>query len=307
LVGLSVIFLGTSSAAPTESRGLPAVAIQKEGELVILDCGEGIQRQLLRLRLGLNRDTTILITHLHGDHVTGLLGLLQTMSLAQRTRPVTIVAPLDLLKWLKLTYETLHIGLTFEIRFVPAKVGTLFRSKNFTFRAARAEHSVDAFCYLVRELDRPGVFFPAKAIALGIPEGKLWSRLQKGRRVTLAGKSFSPAQVTGPTRPGRRIGYSGDTRPTKRLARFFAGCDLLIFDSTFARKDGERAIERKHSTASEAALMASQAGARRLVLTHFSARYRNVSALVKEARSVFANAMAARDGLKIEVDYPPAS
>ena len=304
MVKLSVTFLGTSSAAPTEKRGLPGIAIQREGALVILDCGEGIQRQLLKLRLGLNHDTTILITHLHGDHVTGLLGLLQTMSLAQRTKPVTIVAPEGLSKWLKLTYETLHIGLTFEIRFVPAKSGRVLRSRDFDFRATRADHSIEAFSYVVQEHDRPGVFFPQKARRLGIPEGKLWSRLQRGRAVKIGGRLFRPGEVMGPTRPGRRMGYSGDTRPSKRLTRFFLGCDLLVFDSTFASKDKHRAVERKHSTSPEAARVALEAHARRLVLTHFSARYRSVSALVREARTIFPGALAASDGLRLEVGYP---
>lgn len=304
MVKLSVTFLGTSSAAPTENRGLPGIAIQREGALVILDCGEGIQRQLLKLRLGLNHETTILITHLHGDHVTGLLGLLQTMSLAQRSRPVTIVAPEGLAKWLRLTYETLHIGLTFDIRFLPARPGRVLRTRDFDFRASRAEHSVVAFSYIVQEHDRPGIFFPQKARRLGIPEGKLWSRLQRGRPVKMGDKVFRPGDVMGPRRPGRRIGYSGDTRPSKRLARFFTGCDLLVFDSTFASKDEHRAVERKHSTAPEAARLALQAHAKRLVLTHFSARYRSVSALVREARTVFPNALAARDGLRLEVGYP---
>ena len=304
MVKLTVTFLGTSSAAPSRNRGLPAIAIQREGELILMDCGEGVQRQVLGLGLGLNKDTTILVTHLHGDHVTGLLGLLQTMSLAQRRKAVTIVAPSALLHWLQLTSELLHIGLTFPIRFVPAKNGTVLRTQNFTVRATNAEHSIEAFCYLVEEKDRPGVFFPEKARKLGVPEGRQWSRLQKGRAVTVDGRTVKPMQVMGPSRRGRAIGYSGDTRPSRRLSRFFRGVDLLVFDSTFARKDADKALERKHSTSAEAAEVAKNAHVKRLVLTHFSARYRSVSALVREARSVFPATTAAADGLRIEVGYP---
>jgi len=299
-----VTFLGTSSAAPSRSRGLPAIAVQRESDLIIMDCGEGIQRQLLGLGLGLNRDTLILITHLHGDHVTGLLGLLQTMSLAQRKKELTVVAPPALLEWLEHTSHLLHIGLTFGIRFVPARSGTVITNSRFDVRAARAEHSVEAFCYLVRERARPGIFFPERARKLGIPEGKLWSRLQKGGRVKLEGRVIEPRQVMGPSRPGRAIGYSGDTRPSKRLARFFRGADLLIFDSTFANKDSAKALERKHCTSSEAARVAKEAGVKKLVLTHFSARYKSVSVLVREARSVFPSTIAAADGLRLDVDYP---
>ncbi len=304
MVKLTVTFLGTSSAAPTKERGLPAIAIQREGDVILMDCGEGIQRQVINLGLGLNRETTILITHLHGDHVTGLLGLLQTMSMAQRTRPLTIVAPSALSKWLEVTSQLLHVGLTFPVRFVRARNGVVLRLKEFIVKGTRASHTVESFSYVVEERTRPGVFYPRKARQLGVPEGRLWSRLQKGRRVKVGRREIDPRKVTGPPRPGRRIGYSGDTRPTAGLTRFFRGCDLLIFDSTFQGKDRQKAVERKHSTSLEAATLASKARVRRLVLTHFSARYTSVSGLVKEARSVFRNTVAAQDGMKVELDYP---
>ena len=297
-------FLGTSAAAPTANRGLPAVALRREGEVVLMDCGEGVQRRVLSESLGLGSDMTILITHLHGDHVTGLLGLLQTMSLAQRRKPLNVVGPEKLLKWLEVTAELLHIGLTFPIRFSVAKPGVVLRTSGFRVRAARAAHSVEAFSYVVEELGRPGVFYPEKAKSLGVPEGKLWSRLQKGNSVTIGGRKIQPSEVTGPPRPGRKIGYSGDTRPSARLARFFSGCDLLIFDSTFRDSDREKAIERKHSTSLEAAELARKAKVRELVLTHFSARYTSVSSLVREARRVFPDTIAASDGLSIDVAYP---
>jgi len=269
-----------------------------------MDCGEGIQRQVMSLGVGLNRETTILITHLHGDHVTGLLGLLQTMALAQRSKPLDVVAPAALLKWLEVTSELLHVGLTFQINFRPVTSGVVARTNGFVVRATKATHSVEAYSYVVEERARPGVFYPRRAKELGVPEGRLWSRLQKGRSVTVGGRTISPSQVTGPQRPGRRIGYSGDTRPSRRLVRFFSRCDLLILDSTFRGSDRDKAIERKHSTSLEAAQMALEAGARRLVLTHFSARYRNVSPLVREARAVFPETVAAHDGLCVRVDYP---
>jgi ribonuclease Z len=301
---LVVTFLGTSAAAPTAHRGLPSVAIKREGEVVLMDCGEGVQRRVLSESLGLGSDMTILITHLHGDHVTGLLGLLQTMSLAQRQKPLRVVGPAKLLKWLEVTADLLHIGLTFPIVFSAAKPGVVLRTGAFRIRAAKAVHSIEAFSYVVEELGRPGVFFPDKARALGVPEGKLWSRLQKGRSVISGGRKIGPAEVTGPPRPGRKIGYSGDTRPSAGLARFFSGCDLLIFDSTFSGADREKAIERKHSTSIEAAELAKKANVRQLALTHFSARYTAVSRLVREARRVFPFTVAASDGLSIDVPYP---
>lgn len=280
------------------------MAIQREGEVILLDCGEGVQRQVMSAGIGLNKQTTILITHLHGDHVTGLLGLLQTMSMWQRTRPLTVVAPRALSKWLDVTSELLHIGLTFPVNFVTAKGGIVLRVGEFEIGVARANHTVETFAYVVGEKPRPGIFYPEKAKILGVPQGKLWSRLQKGRSVRVGRRTIRPGQVVGPRRPARRIGYSGDTRPTAGLTRFFSGCDLLIFDSTFMEKDRDKAIARKHSTSREAATLAKNAKVGRLMLTHFSARYQTAAGLVKEARSVFPRADAASDGMKVEVDYP---
>lgn len=302
---LLVTFLGTSSAAPTRDRGLPAIAVRREGRVILMDCGEGVQRQVLEQSIGLGKDMTILITHLHGDHVSGLLGLLQTMSLAQRRKPIDVVAPAKLLRWLEVTSELLHIGLTFPVRFSAVKPGVVQRTPEFRVRAARASHSIEAYSYVVEESPRPGVFFPGKAKALGIPEGKMWSSLQKGRSVVVNGRKVAPSEVTGPRRPGRKIGYSGDTRPSAPLARFFSGCDLLIFDSTFRAGDHDKAVERKHSTSVEAAALAKKAKAKKLALTHFSARYTGTGPLVSEARRVFPNTIAASDGLTLEVPYAP--
>jgi ribonuclease Z len=299
-----VTFLGTSSAAPTRERGLPAIAIRREGQVILMDCGEGVQRRFLDQSLGLGKDMAILITHLHGDHVSGLLGLLQTMSLAQRKKPIDVVAPSKLLRWLEVTSELLNIGLTFPIRFTAAKPGIVLRNPAFRVRAARAFHSIEAYSYLVEENPRPGVFHPGRARAIGVPEGKLWSRLQKGRSVTVGKRKVAPAEVTGPERRGAKIGYSGDTRPSSRLVRFFSGCDLLIFDSTFRAGDREKAVERRHSTCVEAATVAKNANVKKLALTHFSARYTETSALVREAREVFPNTVAAYDGLTLEISSP---
>jgi ribonuclease Z len=299
-----VVFLGTSSATPTKNRSLPAIAIRREGQVILMDCGEGAQGSFVKFGLGLNKEMLILITHLHGDHVNGLLGLLQTMSMSQRIRSLTIVAPSELFGWLKATMEVFHIGLTFDVSLVPVRSGVVYRGKDFRVRAARANHSVDAWSFVFEELPRPGVFDPNKARALGIPEGRKWSSLQRGRRVVMAGVRFHPGQVLGPARPGRSIGYSGDTRPTKSLARFFSGVELLIFDSTFAARDADRAVERKHSTSTEAALIAREAGAKRLALTHFSARYKRTDGLLREARRIFPDTVAARDGLVLDVPAP---
>jgi ribonuclease Z len=301
---LEVTFLGTSSATPTKSRGLPSIAITRDGHVTLMDCGEGAQTKFVKYGLGLNKEMIVLITHLHGDHVNGLLGLLQTMSMSQRVKVLTIVAPQELFQWLEFTMRVLNIGLTFRVLMVPARAGLVVKREGFRIRAARANHSIPSWAYLYQELPRPGVFDVKKATAREVPEGKKWSSLQHGRPVFVKGRRVRPDEVLGPPRPGRSIGYSGDTRPTRALARFFTGVDLLIFDSTFSREDAARAIERKHSTSTEAAEIAKEANAKRLVLTHFSARYRSTAKLTREAAALFKETLAARDGLVIEVPQP---
>ena len=298
---LEVVFLGTSSATPTRGRNLPAVAIRREGEVVLMDCGEGTQRSFVEYGLGINREMVILITHLHGDHVNGLLGLLQTMSMSQRGKMLTLVGPEELYLWVKASMEMLHISFLFDLEFVAARPGVVIRRGAYRIRCARANHSIEAWSYVFEETPRPGVFDSGRAVALGVPEGRKWSTLQHGRSVTVAGRTIRPREVLGPRREGRTVGYSGDTRPSAALARFLSGADLLIFDSTFAAGDADKAVERKHSTSVEAAELAKKARVRRLALTHFSARYRSVSALVKQAREVFPEAFAARDGLFVDV------
>jgi len=197
--------------------------------------------------------------------------------------------------------EMLHIGLSFDLQFVAAKPGVVLRREAYRIRCARASHSVEAWSYVFEETPRPGVFDSKKAAALGVPEGKKWSTLQHGRSVIADGRTVRPGEVLGPKREGRRVGYSGDTRPSATLGRFFSGVDLLIFDSTFATRDADKAADRKHSTSVEAAELAKKANARRLALTHFSARYRNISALVKQAREVFPETFAASDGMFVDV------
>jgi len=266
-----------------------------------MDCGEGAQGRFVKFGLGLNKEMLVLVTHLHGDHVNGLLGLLQTMSMSQRIRTLTIVAPTELFDWLKVTMQVLHIGLSFQVLMVPVRTGIVYRGRDFRIKATRADHSIESWSYLFEELPRPGVFDPKKAKAFGIPEGRKWSSLQRGRTVKVNGRTIFPRQVLGPSRAGRKIGYSGDTRPTKSLVKFFTGVDLLIFDSTFAAKDADKAVERKHSTAGEAARLAENAGVRELALTHFSARYRSSGQLLREASKIFNSTIAAKDGLVIEV------
>jgi ribonuclease Z len=277
------------------------VVIRREGEVVLMDCGEGTQRRFVELGLGINKEMVVLITHLHGDHVNGLLGLLQTMSMSQRGKRLTLVGPAGLHRWVRASMDMLGIGLTFDLEFITARPGVVLNRPAYRIRCARARHSVEAYSFLFEERPRPGVFDSTKAKELGVPEGKKWSSLQHGRAVVVDGRTVKPSQVLGPKREGRSVGYSGDTRPAPSLVRLFSGADLVIFDSTFATKDADKAVDRMHSTSVEAADLAKKAKAKRLALTHFSARYRNVSPLVAQARKVFPDSFAATDGMTFEV------
>jgi ribonuclease Z len=232
--------------------------IQRGEEIMLLDAGDGVQRQAIAMGIELNRMTTILITHLHADHVAGLFGILWTMTLNERTEPLAIIGPPPLRKWLDATCQPLRTGLghAFSIKFVPVKRGVVLRLPAFNIRAERANHSLDSFSYVVEE--------------------------KAGRR--------------------RRIGYSGDTMPSKALSHFFQNCDLLIFDSTYSTADKDMALRNKVSTSVEAATIASEAHAKELVLTHFSARYESAAVLVREARAVFPKVLAAHDGMRCEID-----
>ncbi len=280
--------------------------IQYENELLFFDCGEGAQRNALTSGLGFNKHTCVFVTHMHGDHVVGLLGLLQTMAMQGRTKPLYVFGPKGIVEFVRLNQKLLQFGLTYPVygKLVRRR-GLVYDTKKLRYRvfAEKSEHSTLSFAYLFQEKDKPGRFRPEIATKLGVPEGPLWSRLQKclAVRSPKTRKLVRPSQVLGPPRAGKKIGISGDTRPNRRLEKFFRGCDVLIFDSTYGDDHAENAKQNLHSTASEAAKLARAAKAKQLVLTHFSARYRDVSELVRQAREIFPNTIAASDNLVFDV------
>jgi ribonuclease Z len=301
LSDIKIQFLGTSSAVPTRDRGLSCIVVHYGNELLIFDCGEGAQRTAITGGVGLNKETSIFISHLHGDHVVGLLGLLQTMAMQRRNRPLHVFGPKGIAEFIQLNQKLLNFGLTYPVYARNVRRGIVYDSKKLKYRvlAEKSEHSTISYAYLFQEKDKPGRFKPKVALKLGVPEGPLWSKLQSGQSVVSkkTKKKVRPDQVLGPSRPGKKIGISGDSRPTDRLARFFRGCDVIIFDSTYGDDHSENAIKNMHSTAREAAKLARKARAKLLILTHFSARYRDIAPLVKQAQEVFPNTIAAEDNL----------
>ena len=300
---MEVIFLGTGGSIPTPKRGLSAIAVRRRNELLLFDCGEGTQRQMIQAGVGFHREAKIFVTHMHGDHVLGLPGLLQTMSLLGRKKKLTIYGPQGIEGFLDCVRDSLPFGLTFPIEIYEiCSDGVVCHDKEYSVEAIRSNHVVLGWSYAFVENPRPGKFFPEKAKALGVPQGELWSRLQHGEIVELEdGSVVSPEKVSGSLRKGRKIVYSGDTRPFEKFVEFAADADLIVHDATFDDTLYEKAGVDGHSTPRQAALQAEKAKAKKLVLMHISARYADAALLLKQAKKIFRNVVLAEDFLVLEL------
>ena len=298
---MKLIFLGTSAAQPTENRGLSCVCLEKDGEILMFDAGEAAQISYLKSGLGWNKEMKIFVTHLHGDHCIGLLGLLQTMTMQHRIEPLEIYGPTGIEEFIAANIKILNFGLSFPVMITTVREGKIFESKLYSIYACKANHSITTYSYLFEEKDKPGRFNIDKAKALEIPEGKLWNQLQNGMEIKIGEKTIFPEQVLGEKRPGKKIGISGDTMPTKELEKFFKDCDYLVFDSTFLDEIKERAEETCHSTAKQAAVLGKNAKVKNLILTHFSARYKDEIRHLEEAKQIHDSVITAKDFLEIEI------
>ena len=298
---MKLVYLGTSAAAPTVERSLTCICLVRENEILMFDAGEGAQVAYLKAKLPWNKKMKIFVTHLHGDHCLGILGLLQTMSLKKRTESVEIFGPAGIEEFITANIKVLNFGLPFPVFITIVNEGRIVSEKNYQIKCCEAQHGIPAFSYCFEENEKAGIFYPDKAKELGIPEGKLWQELQNGNSIEIEGKRIESSQVTGKMRSGKRIGISGDTRPTKKLEEFFRSIDYLSFDCTFSFDLKDRAIETNHSTAKEAAELARNANVKNLILTHFSARYNDESLLLNEAKQIHESVIAARDLLEIEI------
>lgn len=298
---MKLVFLGTSAAQPTEKRGLSCICLQMEGEILMFDAGEAAQISYMKSGLGWNKKMKILVTHLHGDHCVGILGLLQTMSMQNRTEPLEIFGPKGIDEFIAANIKVLNFGLSFPILITIIKEGKIFEDKKFSIHVCKANHSVTAFSYLFEEKDKPGRFSIKQAKELEIPEGELWSKLQNGNEIKIDEKIIKPSQVLGERREGKKIGISGDTMPTKELEEFFSKCDYLVFDSTFLNQEKQKALDTCHSTAEQAAILAKNSKVKNLILTHFSARYKDELGHLKEAQKIHHSVITAQDLLEIEI------
>ncbi len=302
-MSLRVVFLGTSGSVPTLKRSLPSVVVQCPRDQWMFDCGENVQRQMMATKISFHRKMKVFITHLHGDHVLGLPGLLQTMALMDRKEPVQIYGPSGIKDFLVCTKETLNFGLNYpvEINQILSE-GVVCDEEEYQVTATKSNHAVESYAYAFVEKPRPGKFYPKQALALGVAAGELWSKLQRGEEITLANDEVvKPSDVMGPMRAGRKIIYTGDTKPFEAFAKFAAGADLVIHDCTFDDSLIEKAGVDGHSTPSQAAEQAKAANAKQLVLSHISARYPNAGLLLEQAKKIFPNSVLAEDFMEIEL------
>jgi ribonuclease Z len=301
---LSVTFLGTSASRPTVERGVAAIAVQREGETLLFECGEGTQRQMMRYGAAFSL-AEIFISHFHADHFLGVIGLVRTLGLQGRDEPLNLYGPKGAKKHLRAAVDLGVERPPFEVEIHELKAGDLLKRDDYAIEVIGVEHGRGALGYALREDQRLGRFNPEKAAELGVPEGPLWGRLHKGETVELEdGSKVSPEDLVGPPRPGRLLVYTGDTRPCESVVAAAEGADLLIHEATFSQEEKERAAETLHSTALEAGQVALAARVRRLALTHLSARFSAAPGiLLEEAREVFAETVVAKDGMVIDVGY----
>jgi ribonuclease Z len=301
---LSITFLGTSASIPTIDRNVAGLAVQREGETILFDCGEGSQRQMMRYGVGFTF-REIFFTHYHADHMLGVTGLLRTLGLQDRSTPVMLYGPKGAQRVLG---AAISLGIErnkFPVEILEIKPGDRLGRDDYDVVVFETDHRADTVGFALVEHARLGRFNPARALELGIPEGPLWGALHRGKAITLPdGRTIAPSDLVGAPRRGRSLVYTGDTRPHLAVVEAAHGADLLVHEATFGGDEQERAKETGHSTAAEAARIAAEAGVRRLVLTHISSRYnRDTAELLAEAKAVFPETIIARDGMTLDVPY----
>ena len=308
-MSLRVTFLGTGGAIPTTERAPSALFVNREGDRLLFDCGEGTQRGMMRFNTGFGIDR-LFVSHLHGDHVLGIPGLVQTLGFNDRTEPLTVHCPPGTAADLDDLIHAVGHQPGFPVRVEPVAPGEVaFETDEYAVSAFETAHRTRSQGYVLAENDRPGRFDRPRAEELGVPVGPAFGRLHAGETVELEdGTVVEPDQVVGPPRPGRTLVYTADTRPRERTVEVAADADLLVHDATFADEMADRARDTAHSTGREAGEIAQRAGVDRLALVHVSSRYAgDASPIRREARGAFdGECLLPDDGDRIEVPFPDA-
>jgi ribonuclease Z len=307
-MNLEAFILGSGGMMPLPHRSLTSVLLRREGELFLFDGGEGTQVSIRRLNLRWKKITTIFVSHVHADHVTGLPGILMLSSQVDRDEPLYIIGPTGLADYIETSRRTLGMYINYEIvvREI-SEACVVWEGEGFKVRAFPLRHTKTCYGYTLEEDPRPGAFHPEKATELGVPRGPLWSNLQAGQSVTVdGGKVVESAMVMGPPRSGRKFSYVTDSLYFPEISKEVAGSDLLVCEGMFETALEESAVEKKHMTAAQAGKIAKDAGGvKKLALIHYSPRYaeRDLKLLLDEAKAVFPDAILSRDRLCLPIEY----
>lgn len=306
---MQITFLGTSSGVPTKSRNVSSVALRlpQRAELWLFDCGEGTQHQILRSELKISQLSRIFVTHMHGDHIFGLMGLLASCGLAGNVDKIDIYGPPGLNEYLQAASRYSHTHFSYPIKVHTVQPGVIYEDEEFTVTCGLLHHRITAFGYRVAEKDRTGRFDIDKAKSLEIPSGPIYGKLKRGETVTLEdGRVINGSELCGPIEIGRKIAYCTDTVYCDGAVQLAIDADVLIHEATFAHQDSDMAFQRLHSTTTMAAQTAYGAGVHKLIMTHFSPRYApgnsiELKDLLKEARAIFPKTIMAHDFMVYDV------
>ncbi|MBO2943039.1 ribonuclease Z [Paenibacillus sp. F411] len=299
---MELYFLGTNAGVPSLQRNVTSVALrllEERGTIWLFDCGEGTQHQILRSPLKLSKLEYIFVTHMHGDHIFGLPGLLSSRGAQGASTKVTVFGPVGIQSFLQTALTLSQSRVNYPLDIVEHDGGVLHEDDTFKVEAARLEHRVDSYGYRITEKDRPGSLDLDQLQALGLKPGPLYGRLKRGESVELReGEMLHPSQVLLAPKKGRIVTILGDTRPCENVVPLAQDADVLLHEATFMHELADTAAEYFHSTSTQAAEAALQANARQLLLTHFSSRYKDVEhlqPLLEEAKAVFPNTKLAED------------
>ena len=311
---MNITFLGTSSGVPTLTRNVSSLALKlsQSSEVFLFDCGEGTQHQLMKSNIKSSQIKKIFITHMHGDHIYGLPGLLATLGLSGKSEGIEIYGPSELRSFINSALSSSFCKLSFPLNFVEVENFALenkilFENNKIKVNCACLKHKIPSYGYRISEKDKPGTFDIKKAESMNIEPGPVYSKLQQGKKITLAdGRSFDGKEFCGPPRRGESFVYCTDTVFSESAVLLSKNADLLVHESTFSEEDEGMAYEKLHSTTIMAAQTALLSNAKKLIITHLSPRYTNKNAitpmdLLKEAQKIFPNTQLAKDFLTEEI------
>jgi ribonuclease Z len=304
---MKLYFLGTGAGVPSIQRNVSSLALflpQYEGQIWLFDCGEATQHQILSSPVRLSKVSRIFITHLHGDHIFGLPGLLSSRSFQGMKAPLTLYGPKGLKDFVKISLHTSGTYLHYPLHIVEIKEGEVFEDGHFQITVGLLEHGIPSYGYRLVEKDQPGSLDADRLRSLGVPPGPIYQQIKKGGIVPLPdGRVIDGKAFIGPTKKGNRIAILGDTRPTANALLLAQQVDLLVHEATLCAGEEAQANTFFHSTTIQAAQLARDAGVKTLILTHISPRYvaEDNPQLLKEARSVFPATYLASDGYRFEI------